>query len=155
MPEIIDRPFTLFQDDPVMSVADGVASTWSDIWKYQVPIGTSLVIKPEHTISMYLAIAGPAEIAAAAGTWNTGMVRIEKRDASGSDVQILAGPRIYKAFRVFDEKPRLAHFNVPAGGVIINEREFFVILVYDDGTVSETVCYFEARIAKVRKALGA
>ncbi len=155
MPQIIEQPFTLNQDDPVLSVADGVASTWSDIWKYQCPVGLSLIIKPEHTLALFLAVAGPAEIAAAAGTWNTGMVRVEKRDASGSDVQVIAGPRIYRSFRQFADQERLAHFNVPAEGVIINEREYFVILAYDDGTISETVCYFEARIAKVRKALGA
>jgi len=155
MPGIIEQPFTLYQDDPVISVADGVASTWSDIWKYQVPIGVSLIIKPEHTLSLYLAIAGPTEIAAADATYNTGMVRVEKRDASGSDVQVICGPRIYRAFRQFSDRERLAHFNVPAEGVIIGEREYFVMLAYDDGTISETVCYFEARIAKVRKALGA
>lgn len=155
MPGIIEQPFTMYQDDPGIAVADGVASTWSDIWKYQVPMGTSLIIKPEHTLSLYLAVASPTEIAASAGDWNTGMVRVEKRDASGSDVQILAGPRIYRAFREFQDQNLLAHFNVPAEGAIINEREYFVILAYDDGTISEAVCYFEARIAKVRKALGA
>lgn len=155
MPEIIEQPYTMYQDDPVLSVADGVASTWSDIWKFQCPIGVSLIIKPEHTLSLYLAIAGPAEVAVAAGTWDTCAVRVEKRDSSGSDVQVICGPRIYRAFRQFDDRNRLAHFNVPAEGVIISEREYFVILAYDDGTISEAVCYFEARIAKVRKALGA
>jgi len=155
MPEIIEQPFRLYQDDPNVSVADGVASTWSDIWKYQVPLGTSLIIKPEHTLSLYLAVAGPTEVAAAAGTYNTCMVRVEKRDASGSDVQVLTGPKIYIAFRQFTDRNRLAHFNVPAEGVIISEREYLVILAYDDGTISEAVCYFEMHIAKVRKALGA
>ena len=155
MPEIIEQPFRLYQDDPNVSVANGVASTWSDIWKYQVPLGTSLIIKPEHTLSLYLAVAGPTEVAAAAGTYNTCMVRVEKRDASGSDVKVLTGPKIYIAFRQFQDKNRLAHFNVPSEGVIISEREYLVILAYDDGTISEAVCYFEMHIAKVRKALGA
>lgn len=155
MPEIIEQPYTMYQDDPVISVtATGTAGTWVDLWKYQVPMGVSLIIKPEHTISMYLAVS-TTECAMLAGEYDTCMVRIEKRDSSQSDVQVLCGPRIYKAFTVWDEKNRLAHFNVPPEGVIINEREFLVILVYDDGAITETDCYFEARIAKVRKALGA
>lgn len=158
MPEIIETPFRLYQDDPVISVTSaGVADTWTDIWKYQVPIGVSLIIKPEHTISIYLDHStGSDEMAATAAEWNRCMVKVEKRDASGSDVRVICGPKIYRAFRNFTDKNRLAHFNVPPEGVIIGEREFFVIVVNDsDDTFAEGYCYFEARIAKVRKAIGA
>lgn len=157
MPDIIEQPFTLYQDDPVIAVANGTAATWSDIWKYQVPIGVSLIIKPEHTISIYLDHnAGSDEMGSAAGEYGRCMVRVEKRDASGSDVKVLYGPKLYTASKQFVDKNRLAHFNVPPEGVIINEREYLVILVYDSTDAAvEAYCYFEARIAKVRKALGA
>lgn len=157
MPDIIEQPFRLYQDDPNVAVSGTyTTSTWWDIWKYQVPLGTSLIIKPEHTLSLYLAATGPTECAATNGHWQECMVRVEKRDASGSDVEIICGPKIYRAFQQFVDKNRLAHFNVPPAGVIISEREFFVIVVYDTATtILESVCYFEAHIAKVRKALGA
>ena len=91
MPEIIEAPFRLFQDDPVISEADGVASTWSDLWEYQVPVGVSLIIKPNHTFACYLdELTGSTE-SGAQGT----SIRIEKRDASGSDVAIIFGPKLY------------------------------------------------------------
>ena len=150
MPDIQEAPFRLYQDDPVIDVADGVASTWTAIWKYQVPVGVSLIIKPEHTFAAYIANAGPAEVGA-----NDCSIRIEKRDSSESDKQIIFGPKLYLAVKQFTNVDRLAHFNVPSEGIIINEREILAIVVWDGVIVSETVCYFEAHIAKVRKALGA
>lgn len=145
---IIEQPFTLYQDDPVIATADGVADTWSDVWKYQMPIGSSFVIKPEHTFSVY--INDGSEVGS-----STCQVKIEKRDSSGSDVLVVLGPKLYAMIKEFQEKSKLTHFNVPPEGVVINEREYFVIVIKDDGTVTESTCYFEARIARIRKSLGA
>ena len=150
MPEIIEQPFRLYQDDPVIAVADGVANTWSDIWKYQVPIGVTLILKPEHTFALYLAVSGPTVVGD-----STCQVKIEKRDASDSDTIILYGPQLYINSKEFQAKQSMAHLQVASDGVVINEREYLVIAAKDDGTISETVCYFELRIAKIRKALGA
>lgn len=148
MPEILEAPFTLYQNDPVISVADGTADTWTDIWKYQVPVGVSLILKPEHTFSAYLEDAA-AEVGSA-----TCSVRIEKKDASESDTQIVYGPNLYIASKEFQDAKILAHLNVPASGIIVNEREYLVVTVLDDGAIDESDSYFELRIAKVRKALG-
>jgi len=149
MPEILEAPFRLYQDDPVIAVADGVASTWSGIWKYQVPVGVSLIIKPSHTFAAYIE-DGSAEVGD-----HTCSVRIEKRDASESDVAILFGPKLYKSVKQFVDTNRIAKFSVPEEGVSINEREYLVVVAYDDGTIDESDSYFEMHIAKVRKALGA
>ncbi len=149
MPEIIEQPFRLYQGDPVISVADGTASVWSDIWKYQVPVGVSLILKPNHTFAAYLYNDAPAE------TLVTGMVKIEKRDSSESDV-VKVFSDLYLSCKEFQEKSKMARLQVPAEGIIISEREFLVISVYDAvNVVDESDCYFELHIAKVRKALGA
>ena len=147
-PEIIEQPFRLYQDDPNVSVANGVASRWSDIWKYQVPLGVSLILKPEHTFSAYL--DDGAEVGA-----QTCSVKIEKRDSSQSDVVILFGPNLYATVKEFSERSKMATLGVPSGGIIVSEREYLVISAYDDGTITESTCYFELHIAKVRKAIGA
>lgn len=155
MPDIIEQPFRLYQDDPVISVADGTAAVWSDIWKYQVPVGVSLILKPHHTFACYLwETTADAECT----TTNT-MVKIEKRDSSESDV-VKVFLDLYITCREFAEKPLMAKLQVPEEGIIVNEREYLVISVYDpDGAVDEAGgtldCYFELHIAKVRKALGA
>lgn len=149
MVDIIEAPFRLYQDDPVIAIADGTPSTWSDIWKYQVPVGTSLIIKPNHTFAAYIKDAS-AEVGESDCS-----IRIEKRDASESDVIILFGPKLYKSVKQFVPFQRMAHFSVPEEGVIINEREFLVVIAWDAATITEASCYFEMHIAKVRKALGA
>lgn len=155
MPDIIEQPFRLYQDDPVIAVADGTLAVWSDIWKYQVPVGVSLILKPHHTFACYLF---ESTHSTECTTTNT-MVKIEKRDASESDV-VKCLLDLYITMRTFDEKPLMRKLDVPEEGIIINEREFLVISVYDpDGAVDEaggtSDSFFELHIAKVRKALGA
>ena len=148
MPEIIEQPFRLNQSDPVIAETNGVADTWSDIWKYQVPNGVTLILKPEHTLSAY--INDGAEV----GDY-TCQIKIEKRDASESSVQLVYGPDMYVTVKEFTDKDKLAHLVVPSGGVLISEREWLIIAVKDDGTVTTaSTCYFELHIAKVRKAIG-
>ncbi len=153
MPEIIEAPFRLTSDDPVLSRADGVQSTWSDLWKYQVPIGTSLILKPEHTF-----VANLEWDTTTAGN-STCIVKIEKRDASESEV-VRVFYDMYYAVKEWQNKTKMAHLQVPPEGIIIGEREFLVISGYESagalqaGAVND-VSYFELRIARVRKALGA
>lgn len=155
MPEIIEQPFKLNQADPVISAADGVADTWSDIWKYQVPVGTSLILKRNHTFACYLDEGtGSTEAGAQEAS-----IRIEKRDASESDVEIVFGPKLYVSCKNFTPFNRVAKFNVPGEGTIINEREYLVVVILNDAILTSAstsyYCYFEMQIAKVRKALGA
>ena len=144
-----ESPFRLTDSDPVIAVADGVAATWSDIWTYQVPQGVALIIKPFHTISAYIYDAG-AEVGA-----STCQIKVEKRDASGGDTEILFGPDLYYAIKEFQERGKMAKFSqVSEAGVIIEPRQKLVISVKDDGTVDESSCYFELHIAKIYKTLG-
>lgn len=147
MPEIKEQPFRLYQDDPGVAVSDGTAATWTDIWSYQVPQGTALILKPQHTFSAYI------EDASAEVGDQTCQVKIEKRDASQSDVLIVFGPDLYYAVKEFQELSKIARLNVSEDGVIIGEREYLVISVKDDGTVDESDSYFQLHIAKVRKSL--
>ena len=147
--EVIEQPLRLYQDDPVIAVADGTAATWSDIWTYQVPNGTALVLKPSHTFSAYIEDAS-AEVGSA-----TCQVKIEKRDSSKSDVLVVFGPALYVEIKEFQEKSKLARLMVPGEGVIVNEREYLIISVKDDGAVDESDSYFELHIARIRKAIGA
>lgn len=144
-----EDPFRLYQDDPNVDVADGTASTWSDIWTYQVPNGNALILKPQHTFSAYIE-DGSAEVGDA-----TCMVKIEKRDSSKSDVYCVYGPDLYLASKEFQEHPKKATLKVPAEGVVVHERQFLIISIYDDGTIDESDSYFELHIARVRKTLGA
>ena len=146
---IKETPYRLYQDDPVISVSDGTADTFTDIWTYQVPQGMALIIKPYHTFAAY--INDGSEVGD-----NTCQIKIEKRDASGTEVEILYGPELYLTSKEFQEQVKMAKLvAVSEAGVIIEPRQKLVIAIKDDGTVDESACYFELHIAKVYKTLGA
>lgn len=148
MENVKEEPFRLHQDDPVMTVADGTADTWSDIWEYQAPNGTALILKPHHTFAAYI------EDASTQVGDPTCTIKIEKRDPSKSDT-LLVYMDLYYASKEFAEQIKMARLMVPDAGVIINEREFLIISVLDDGDVDESDSYFELHIARLRKVLGA
>ncbi len=149
--QIREDKFRLTQSDPVISAsADSGSGQWADIWTYQVPNGTALILKPEHTFSAYLYSLAPAECTV------TNKIKIEKRDSTGSDVMHVLGPALYVTVKEFQDVNLMAALAVPASGVVVNERELLVISVWilaaETGLdVSES--YFEMRISKIRKAL--
>ena len=144
------QPFRLTQSDAVISEADGTANQWSDIWKYQVPMGVQLVIEPEAVFAAYLEDTSPAEVGSA-----TCRVKIEKRDPSESDVQILYGPDIYLSVKEFQDKSKKARLSVPSKGLTIDQREYLVVSVYDDAAIDASDSYFELLISKVRRTIKA
>ena len=150
MTKIVEDPFRLYNGDPNITEADGVAATWSDVWKYQVPIGSTLILKPTNTLAAYLEDSSPAECGA-----STCEVRVEKRDSSESDVVIVFGSDLYITVKEFQEVPLMARLSVPEEGLLVNEREWLVIMVKDDATLDASDSYFEIRTAKIRKTLGA
>lgn len=146
---ILEQKFRLTQDDPVISAVQASAGLWGDLWTYQVPNGTSLILKPEHTFSLYLVKTGGSEASA------TTKVKIEKRDSTGSDRINVLGPGMYMLYKEFQDVNLMAMLSVPSSGIIVNERELLVISVWPEAgdTAVLTTSYFELRIAKVRKAL--
>ncbi len=149
-PEVIEQPFRLTNLDPVMSEADGTAAVWSDIWKYQVPVGVALILKPEHLFSLYLEDTSPAVVGDSSCS-----VKIEKRDSSGSDMLIAYGPALYMKSKEFQNRPLKARLSVAADGLIIEERQFLVIAALDDAAIDASDSYFELHVAKVRRSIHA
>ena len=146
----VDQPYRLTQSDPVISEADGTANQWSDIWKYQVPMGVQLVIKSDATFAGYLEDTSPAEVGNA-----TCRFKIEKRDPSESDSLLLYGPDIYLASKEFQDIRKKARLSVPKGGLVIDQREYLVISAYDDAAIDASDSYFELLIKRVRRPIKA
>jgi hypothetical protein len=148
--QVKEEPFRLTNTNPVISEADGVALTWTDVWTYQVPNGTALILKPNHSFAAYLEDSSPAEVGDASCR-----IKIEKRDSSKSDTLIVYGPALYVSSKEFQYQQKMARLKVPAAGVVVNEREYLIISVYDDATGDSSDSYFELHIAQLRKTLGA
>ena len=143
--EIREEPFQLTDNDANVTEADGTASTWSDIWDYEVPIGEAIRLTSEHTFSAYL------ENASAEVSNTTCSVRIEVRDPSGQDVVRIFGPALYIKVKEFSERPLLAHLGVAE--LTVRERQHIVVQANDDGAIDASDSYFQLHITRVRQAL--
>ncbi len=150
---ILEEPFRLTNADPVIVAANSAAvARWYDLWTYQVPNGMSLVLKPTDAFSVYLdRSTGSTEISQTAAR-----VKIEKRDSSQSDIQLVYGPTLYKEAIEFQDINKFARLRLPASVVVVNEREWLAISIYY-ATYAAVVayCYFVLQTTRIRKAIGA
>jgi hypothetical protein len=149
---VIEEPYRLTSSDAVISSANGAAaSLWYDVWTYQAPNGVALILKPTDTFSAYLDYGtGSSEDSITATR-----IKIEKRDPSKSDVQLIFGPTLYKECREFSDINTIAHIQLPDSTLVLNEREFLIISVYYSAQATVAAySYFVLHTTRVRKAIG-
>lgn len=146
MGKILEEPFHLTKNDAGVSAADGVASTWSDIFKYQVPQGVTHILKNEHTISIYF--DDGSEIAAPEAQF-----KIEVRDPGEMEKKSVYGPAMYVRATEFQDRTKMAHLNVPAEGLHVRARDWIVLMVYDNGTVANADSFFDLFINRIRESV--
>lgn len=142
--EILTDPFHLTQADGNITEADGTANSFSDIWKYQVPIGVSHVIRTGDTFSAYLEDSSPAQVGNA-----TCRVQIEVRDPAEQDKMVVLGPMLYLKVKEFQDMQLVAKIRIPTD-VIVGERYWIVVMVRDDGTIDASDSYFDLNISRAR-----
>lgn len=147
--EIKPRPYHITNGDQAITPADGVAATWSDIWKFRVPQNVGIVISPGDTFACYLDDASPAECAQD----GTCRVRVEVRDASEQHRETVMGDVIYNKLREFQDRDKIFKFTSPQP-VKVHERQWIVIMVKDDAIVDESDSYFDMLVTRIAESLG-
>ena len=144
------EPFVLESLDttliPSANRADGTASTWSTIWKFQVPNGQKMVLGPDDYFSTYL------EDASAEVGNNTCRVRIRVTDTSESDVKTPVTPVLYVNVKEFQDRRKKFRLRVPTP-VEVPENYFILVEVYDDGAIDESDSAFELSMTRIRQGL--
>jgi len=126
--------------------ADGTASVWSDIWKYQVPTGQAHILRASHRLAFYL------EDVSAQVSNGTCEIRIEVRDQSEQDRSVIYGPALYVATKEFQDDTKMARLSVRKD-VVVEEKFFIVIVVKDDGAIDESDSYFKLETVRVRSSI--
>jgi len=135
-------PFHINQKDGNITEADGTANTWSDIWKYQVPQGSGIILQTGDQISMYL------EDATAQVGDDTCYVKIEVRDAAEEEKDRLYGAALYQSVKEFQDRDTIAKLEVPKP-MRVYPRQWIVISVKDDGAIDASDSYFDLFTSKV------
>jgi hypothetical protein len=140
--------FRFTNNDPGITAQNGVANTWTDVWVYQIQKGNILILKNGDPFSLRLVDAAMAE----PGSY-TCRVKIEKRDSSGGNAQLVYGPDFYVASRELTDPKLLARLGVPGGQLLMTESQLLVISVLDDAIDTAASSYFHMYIGKIRPQL--
>jgi hypothetical protein len=142
----LDEPFDLTDQDANITKANATAATWSDLYKYQVPVGVGHVLQAGHTFSIYLMNTSSTVNAA------TDLVKIEVRDSSEQDKRTVYGPAIYQRVQEFQDRNKIARLNVSAP-VPVLERQWIVVMVKGATAPGTANSYFDLAINRVRQPL--
>jgi len=150
MGKAIEEAWSLNSGDttaiPSGNRADGTASVWSDVWKYQVPTGQAHILKPGHHFSAYLDDTG-GEITA-----GKGRVKIVVRDQSEQDEKAIFGPALYETVKEFQDRDKMATLGLQ-NDLVLEEKFFIVIQVYSDQAPDESDSYFKLETIRVRSTI--
>lgn len=147
--QIKPTPYHITNDNTAITEVDGVADTWSDLFKFRVPQNVGIVISPGDTFSCYLEDASPAECARD----GTCRIRIEVRDASEQHREVVMGDVIYNKLREFQDKNKVFKFNPPKP-VKVSERQWIVIMAKDDAIIDVSDSYFDLLVTRIAELLG-
>ncbi len=148
MPEIME-PFHLLNSDSNISETDGSANSWEDIWKYQVPRGTELVLSPGDPLSVYLEDTSPAEVGN-----HSAKVEVVMRDPAERENTLIAGPAAYIAVKEFQDDDLIFRLKL-LEPLRVPSRYWLVIRAYDDATIDASDSAFDLFIHRARAGVTA
>lgn len=137
-------PFHITGGTPGIAAANGIAATWVDIWRLQIPQGTGLILQASDQISIYFEDNTAAECARDGSC----RLRMEVRDPAEQDVERVFGEANYNRVRAFQDRALIARLGV-AKSVKVYERQWLVITAIDDATITVANCYFDILTSKV------
>lgn len=135
-------PFHITQKDGNITEADGTANIWSDIWDYEVPLGTGIILQAGDVLAAYL-----EDAAAQAGAYDC-YVKLEIRDPSGLSVVQAFGPALYTRVKEFSDRNKLARLGLPEP-LKVYPRQHIVLCVKDNGAIDASDSYFALTTNKV------
>ena len=138
-------PFHITDSDGnITDGSDGTTGVWGDVWKYQVPQGTGIILQAGDQLSVYLADdATPTEV----GRYDC-YVKLVVRDPSEQDETLVFGPALYNRIREFQNRNTIARIGPPQP-IKVYPRQWIIIAAQDVGTIDVSECYFDLLTSKV------
>ena len=137
-------PFVITDSDG--NITDGASplttGVWGDIWKYQVPQGTGIILQAGDQFSLYAADAG-----AECGTTDC-FIKVEVRDPSEQDKTLILGPAIYVKLREFQNRNTISKLQL-GKPIKVYPRQWIAISAKDTGAIVVANCYFSLMTSKV------
>ena len=120
---MLTEPFVINQEDPNVTQADGAAEALQDLFLYRVPLGITILLRPEDVFCLY------AEETDTTALQTTAEVKLEVRDATQSQKIPVLGPALYASFLgEFKDQDKFNHLDI-AGPVEVKEKEYIAVMV--------------------------
>lgn len=156
--KVVEEFLELNRNISGMSETDIAVSTGEglqELWKYQVPVGHSLVFKKSDHFATYLENSSSAEVAAGS------LVDVAIMDANKQTFRTLLGQIRYaqargsaSTFLAFQDRDYFNHLDIQEGeAVVAEEGEFIVIRANCNATVDASDSYFILTCTRVRKTI--
>ena len=144
MPGLIE-PFVINQEDTDVTQADGTADALQDLMLYRVPIGIAIILRPEDVLCIYV------EETDASAAQATAQIKVEIRDATGTEKRPLLGPLQYASFSgEFQDEDKLIHLDI-AHEVRVVEQEYIAIMGKNPSPyLDKDTAYFSLRCHRER-----
>ena len=149
MPKVVEESWEITDIDTTnITAADSTASKWSDFWKYQIPTGEAVILRPSHHFSIYLD-EGTGSTEAGAGD---ARLRIEVRDQSEQDSKNIFGPALYASCKDFDDATKMATLDLQ-NDISVEEKFWIVVMVYDATVQVVAYSYFRLEAIRIRSGI--
>lgn len=121
------EPFVITQEDSNVTQADGTAETLQDLFKYRVPTGIVIILRPGDPVKLHV-----DETDSSVGQ-ATSQVLFEIRDATGEEIKPLLGPMQYANFSAsgigeFQDEDKIVRLGI-GREIRVREKEYIVVRV--------------------------
>jgi len=127
-------------------ISTGQTSLWLEGARYQVPVGQSIVFRPEDTFSFYGKDLAGSELTIA------DKVRIVVRDPAKEDTKLILGPCRYTQVKDFTEDSKLKRMDI-LQEYIANENDWIFIEWYASISLDISTCWWLLTCRRIRSAI--
>jgi len=147
--KIRDEAYSLNSESVTWTETD-IETTQTSLWlegaRYQVPVGESIVFRPDNTFSFYGKDKAGSELTVA------DKVRIVIRDSAQEDTKLILGPCRYTQVSEFQEDSLLKRLDI-LQEYIANEDAWIIIEWYVAVSLDISTCWWLLTCRRIRSAI--
>jgi len=139
------EPFTITQEDSDVTQTDTTADALQDLFVYRVPIGTTIILRPDDVLCSYMVETD------ASAAQSTGQVKLEHRDDAGEGKTPLLGPMQYASFvGEFKDEDKLQHLDITEEKRVYAQEYIALQSKNPSPYTDKDLSYFELRCHRER-----
>lgn len=134
--------FSINQNDANITSANGTVAIMSDIYKFTVPLGTNILLRPEDIVCMYAKDAGAEAVAT--DSW-----QLVAKDPNSLTTEVIASG-IYAQIKEFQDRTKVFKLGVSK----LLDSQYILSLQFKATTVLVVAsCYFTVTCLRYYKTL--